>query len=235
MKVAQIQGVSTVAVNAASATLTTPARDDGKDLLPGDLLLAVIGRAGTVNNTPSVDWTEFVEEVVLQDVGVDVRLTAMYHYVTPGESSSQLFQMNSTGIFIVSLIGISLVESVAGELVDGTPTVKAGGALDNTIEVPAITTSKRNSLVFSCHYHAGGNLTSSATLTPPAGMTELVQKNTGALATMKQMMGINYKTQVAPGSTGVMGDTCSNNTDTRAGIGFAFAGYTPNFVDAIGR
>lgn len=232
MRVPLIQGVSSGSVNSTSITLATPTRLDGAALQPGDLLFAILGRGGLAY-VDNPDWENHYAHLFDPATGPKIRIELLYREVSSAEPSSHAFQVGAIGVLNAIMFGVSRTQ--LANLFDGTLQWTNHASLDNFTTAPAVTTARRNSLVIDVAHHSLGNLTSTSTLTAPTGMTKIASKNSGGVATTKQVTGVYYKLMQAPGSSGVMTDTCSNNSDSRSAIAFGVAGDDVDLVDVVGR
>lgn len=131
---------------------------------------------------------------------------AVYYKVAGGsEPTNYSFSFStSTGAAggIASIIGIDTANPIDGDAGENTPS-----SLDHA--APSVTTRYANDMVVTSHAFA-----SSATFTPPSGMTEAFDVASRSIGATGESIEGNYQLQAAIGAIGVRTATASNDADT---------------------
>jgi MSHA biogenesis protein MshQ len=199
-----VRGVSSNALNvAASISLALPA-----GTLPGDLLLAVVGhQGGTARNmTPPAGWTAVPSADYAQ--ATNARIHAWYRFAGSDEPASYTFTLTGgsgqdTAGGILAIAGASAAGPIAASL------GQANGTNSTSVTAPSVAPSVANALLVF-----GGSANGAVTFTPPAGMTE--QLDRGTTGTYKVATAVATQPLAAAGATGTRVATISSAVKSAA-------------------
>ena len=203
---ASVSGISFRAAASAAApsgTLSlTINRPSGTSV--GDVMIASIAvRPNTATITEPAGWT-LVRRI--DNANANANSLAVYYKVAGGSEPA-----NYTWTFSTSTGSAGGIQTFSGVDTTNPINVEAGQNTANglTHATPSVTTTAANTMIVTSH-----GFTSSATWTPPAGMTEAFD---AASLTVPATGGIsiegNYAIQTAAGATGTKTATASNNSD----------------------
>ncbi len=182
-------GVLTLTINVPAATRF------------GDVMIASIGfQPQTAVVTPASGWTL----VRRTDSATGNALATYWKAATDTEPATYGWTFNtSTGSTggILSFAGVDPANPVD---------VDSGQSTASSLnhDTPNVTTTTANEMVVTAH-----SFMSSATWTPPAGMTEAVDVASEAIGCCGESIEINYGLQVAAGATGVRTAMAANDAD----------------------
>jgi hypothetical protein len=199
-----VRSVSSNALNlAASLSIPLPA-----GTVPGDLLLAVVGhQGGTARSmTPPSGWTAVPNADYAQ--GTNARIHAWYRFAGPDEPASYTFTL--TGGSAQDSAGGIL--AIAGARAPGPIDASLGqvnGTNSTAVTAPALAPSLANALLVF-----GGSANGAVTFTPPAGMTEQLDRAT--TGTYKVATSVATQALAVAGPTGTRIATISSAVKSAA-------------------
>ena len=182
-------GVLTLSINVPAGT------EDG------DAMIASVGfRPQTAVLTPPAGWTL----VRRTDNAAGNSLATYWKVADDAEPASYSWILDTSTGSVGGILAFSGVDSA--NPID----VEAGQNTPNALthDAPGVTTTGANEMLVTAH-----SFMSSATWTPPAGMTEAVDRASEAIGCCGQSIEVNYALQPATGATGVRTATASNDTD----------------------
>ncbi len=169
----------------------------------GDVMVATIAVRPDTTTITASGWT-LVRR--MDNSSGNANSLAVYYKVAGGsEPTNYSFSFStSTGAAggIASIIGIDTANPIDGDAGENTPS-----SLDHA--APSVTTRYANDMVVTSHAFA-----SSATFTPPSGMTEAFDVASRSIGATGESIEGNYQLQAAIGAIGVRTATASNDADT---------------------
>ena len=169
------------------------------------MIAAIAFRPNTATITEPSGWTLIR---LTNSTTYNTNSQAIYRLVAGGSepaSYSWTFGGSPTGAAggIMTFCGVDTATPVNVE--NGQET-----ALALTLDTPSVTTTVDNTILVTAH-----SLSSSATWTPPAGMTEAVDVSSDAVPLVSGIsLELSYVTQSSAGPTGTKTATASNDADS---------------------
>ncbi|MGE3172700.1 MAG: beta strand repeat-containing protein [Planctomycetota bacterium] len=190
------------AAGGLSLTVATPAGAQAGDVL----IAAVAVRPDTAVVTPPAGWT--LVRAVANSGGAANALHVFRRLATAGEPANHAWSFSSsTGAAagILAFSGVDTATPIDAEAGQATASALAHAA-------PGITTTVANTMLVTCH-----EMTSAATWTPPAGMTEVIDLSSqSAPNAVGISLSMNVEVRSAAGATGTRTATAANDADTGA-------------------
>jgi MSHA biogenesis protein MshQ len=190
----------------------------------GDVMVASIAvTPSTIGIIPPSDWT--IVQDTLQTQDASSHLTTYYKIATGSEPASYAWNFSTSHAGAVGGIATFSGVDTTNPIVSSASLVENGNtAVDHT--APSITASSDDMLVTVHEYQSSG------TWTPPTGMTEAVDKYSGAATGATGVsLEMNYLLLNAAGPTGDKIATASGNGDEGASHSLALRSAIVCFTD----
>jgi len=170
----------------------------------GDVLVAAVAvRPHTVSVTPPSGWT--LVRRLDNSGGAGNSLLVYTRVAGTGEPASHGWTFSTTTGMVSGIVAFRFVDTSSIVAIENGQTT----ASSVSHATPSVTTPVANTMLVTVH-----SFSSSATWTPPTGMTEAVDVTSQAIGSVGIALEMNHELQAAAAATGAKTAVASNDADT---------------------